>query len=79
MSSRCSRPKWQLLAANLSASEPNDEELIAFAELLLQKVQPHLRQRHVVEEAIQQHRATWLTLYETASALKSVDTGRTPP
>jgi hypothetical protein len=72
-------PRSPPLAANVSAPEPSDEDLIAFAELLLQKVQPHLRQRHVVEEAIQQHRATWLTLYETASALKSVDTGRTPP
>jgi hypothetical protein len=58
----------------LSAPEPSDEDLVAFAELLLQKVQPHLRERHIVEEAIQQHRATWLTLYETASALKSLGT-----
>lgn len=62
-------------AADLSAPEPSDEELIAFAELLLQNVQPRLRQRHVVEEAIQQHRATWLTLYETASALKGLGSG----
>ena len=58
--------------------EPSDEELVAFAEALLQKVGPHLRERHVLEEAIQQHRGTWLKLYETASALKRMGTADNP-
>jgi truncated hemoglobin YjbI len=58
----------------LPAREPSDEELVAFAESLLQDVGPHLRARHGLEEAIQQHRPTWLTLYETARALKGIVT-----
>jgi hypothetical protein len=54
--------------------EPSDDELLAFAESLLQKVGPHLRERRVLEEAIQLHRVTWLSLYETATALKGVTT-----
>jgi hypothetical protein len=62
----------------LSATEPSDDDLVAFAELLLQKVQPQLRQRPVLEEAIRQNRTTWLTLYETARALKTLGTRRDP-
>jgi hypothetical protein len=62
----------------LSSPVPSDEELVAFAELLLHKVGPQLRERRVLEEAIQQHRATWLTLYETARALKGLGTAGNP-
>ena len=51
---------------------PSDEELVAFAESLLENVGPELRARHVLEEAIQQYRATWLALYEAASGLKRI-------
>jgi len=61
----------------LSAPEPSDEELLAFAESLLQNVGERLRDRAVLEEAIQLHRATWLTLYEAASDLKRI--GRADP
>ena len=63
----------------MSAPEPSDEELLAFAESLLQNVGPHLRERHVVEDAIHQHRETWLTLYEAARALKGIATTHDPP
>lgn len=56
----------------MSAPEPSDDELVAFAESLLQNVGPHLRERHVLEEAIRDHRPTWLTLYEAARALKGI-------
>ena len=62
----------------MSSPEPSDEELVAFAELLLHKVDPKLRERRVLEEAIQQHRATWLTLYKTAKALKGLGTAGNP-
>jgi hypothetical protein len=62
----------------LSAADPSDDDLVAFAELLLQKVQPQLRQRHVLEEAIRQNRATWLTLYETARVLKTLSARKGP-
>jgi hypothetical protein len=61
----------------LSAPEPSDEELLAFAESLLQNVGERLRDRAVLTEAIQLHRATWLTLYEAASDLKKI--GRADP
>jgi hypothetical protein len=61
----------------LSAPEPSDEELLAFAESLLHNVGERLRERRVLEEAIQLHRATWLTLYEAASDLKRI--GRADP
>ena len=67
-------PKSQPLAAELSAPEPGDEDLVAFAESLLKNVSPHLRARHVLEVAIEQHRATWLTLYEAAGALRRIGT-----
>jgi truncated hemoglobin YjbI len=56
----------------VSAPEPSDDELVAFAESLLQNVGPHLRERHVLEEAIRHHRPTWLSLYEAAQALKGI-------
>ncbi len=62
----------------MSAPETSDEELLAFAESLLQNMPPHLRERHVLEEAIQQHRATWLTLYEAAGALTGIGTPANP-
>jgi hypothetical protein len=63
----------------VSARAPSDEELVAFAESLLEKVEPDLRARHVLEEAIRQHRTTWLTLYEAASALRGLRVAsRTP-
>jgi hypothetical protein len=63
----------------VSAPEPSDDELLAFAESLLQNMEPHLRERQVLEEAIQQHRATWLTLYEAARALKGISAPADPP
>ncbi len=63
----------------MSAPEPSDDELLAFAELLLQNMGPHLREGHVLEAAIQQHRATWLTLYEAARALKGISAPASPP
>ena len=53
---------------------PTDDELIAFAESLLQHLPAALRERHVLEEAVEHHRATWLTLYETSAALKTEGT-----
>lgn len=76
---RCSSPRSPLLAANVSAPEPSDDELLAFAESLLQNMAPHLRERRVLEDAIQQHRATWLTLYEAARALKGISAPADPP
>ena len=61
----------------MSRPEPSDEELLAFAESLLHKVGERLRERHVLEEAIHLHRATWLTLYEAASELRRI--GRADP
>jgi predicted DNA-binding protein (MmcQ/YjbR family) len=61
----------------LSAPEPSDEELLAFAESLLQSVEERLRERRVLEEAIHLNRATWLTLYEAANDLKRI--GRADP
>jgi hypothetical protein len=62
----------------VTAPEPSDDELLAFAESLLQNMPPHLRERRVLEEAIQQHRATWLTLYESARALKGINAPAAP-
>jgi hypothetical protein len=62
----------------LSRPEPSDEELLAFAESLLQSVEERLRERRILEEAIQLHRATWLTLYEAASDLKTIGRADTP-
>ena len=62
----------------MSSPEPSDDELVAFAELLLRKVDPQLRERRVLDEAIQQHRATWLTLYGTARALKGLGAAGNP-
>ena len=53
-----------------SVPEPSDEELVVFAESLLQNLSPNLRARPVLEDAVQQHRSTWLNLYEAAGALK---------
>jgi hypothetical protein len=53
-----------------SHPEPSDDELLAFAESLLQNLPPRLREREVLEDAIRQHRSTWVTLYEAADALK---------
>lgn len=50
--------------------EPSDDDLIEFAESLLQNLAPRLREREVLEEAIRQHRDTWVTLYEAAADLK---------
>ena len=50
--------------------ELDNDELLAFAESLLSGVGPQLRERHVLEEAIEQHRQTWLTLYAVANQLK---------
>ena len=61
----------------MSAPEPSDEELLAFAESLLHNVGERLRERHVLEEAIQLNRATWLTLYEASNVLKRI--GRADP
>jgi truncated hemoglobin YjbI len=63
----------------VSAPEPSDDELLAFAESLLQNMGPHLRERHVLEGAIQQHRPTWVKLYEAARALKGISAPATPP
>ena len=48
--------------------EPSDEDLIAFAEALLQGVGPHLRERTALEEAIRLHRGTWVVLYQASQA-----------
>jgi hypothetical protein len=53
-----------------SHPEPSDDELVAFAESLLQNLAPRLREREVLEDAIRQHRGTWVTLYDAAAALK---------
>lgn len=53
--------------------EPTEEELVSFAESLLQNLAPHLRERDVLEEAVRHHRGTWLTLYEASAALKVHD------
>ena len=60
-------------------AEPSDEELVSFAESLLQNLSPQLRERHVLEEAIQQHRDTWLTLYEASAALRDGGVAGEPP
>lgn len=54
------------------AAEPTDAELVAFAESLLQHVGEHLREHHVLLDAVQQHRATWLTLYEASRGLDAL-------
>lgn len=59
--------------------EPSDEELLSFAESLLQNVRPNLRERHVLEDAVLQHRQTWLNLYDAARTLKAVGVGEQPP
>ena len=53
--------------------EPTDEQLLAFAESLLQNVESALRDRAVLEEAIEKHRATWLKLYEAGKDLGTAD------
>ena len=56
--------------------ELDNEELLAFAESLLSRVGPQLRERRVLEEAIEQHRETWLNLYAVATQLKKTKTAR---
>ena len=76
---KCLAPRSPLRAANVSAPEPSDDELLAFAESLLQNTGPHLRERYVLEGAIEQYRATWLKLYEAAGALKGISAPANPP
>ena len=59
--------------------DPSDEELVTFAESLLTNVPASLRERRVLEEAVQQHRNTWLKLYEAAADLKRAGTAGEPP
>jgi hypothetical protein len=58
--------------------EPSDAELVAFAESLLRNLGPHLREHHVLVDAVTHHRATWLTLYEAARALNAGGTDAAP-
>lgn len=63
----------------MSDPEPSDDELLSFAESLLQDMRPHLRERQVLEEAIQQHRATWVSLHQAATALRGINAAPDPP
>jgi hypothetical protein len=59
--------------------EPSDDELIALATSLLQDVGAHLRERHVLEEAVREHRETWLILHEAGNALGTIGAEDEPP
>ena len=48
-------------------SDPSNEQLLAFADSLLQNLGPHLRERAVLEEAVGHHRDLWLMLYQASS------------
>jgi hypothetical protein len=54
----------------VSTQEPTDDELVAFAESMLQNLGPSIRERPVIEETIQLHRETWAALYEAARRLE---------
>lgn len=47
--------------------DPSADELVAFAESLLVDLGPHLRERAVLEETIEQHRDLWLVLYRVSA------------
>jgi hypothetical protein len=47
--------------------DPSTEQLVAFADSLLANLAPTLRERAVLEQAVEHHRELWLTLYEASS------------
>lgn len=53
-------------------AEATSAELVEFAASLLERLPPRLRERDVLEDAVRQHRETWLMLYKAAAALKSI-------
>ena len=46
--------------------EPSDEELRAFVGSMLSNVDRHLREPAVIDEAIREHRETWVMLYRVS-------------
>jgi hypothetical protein len=62
-----------------NADDPTDDELLTFAESLLSGLKPHLRERALLEDAIAQHRETWLMLYTVSTGLKGTRPKVDPP
>jgi hypothetical protein len=48
------------------AGAPNDDELLAFVDLMLSNLDPHLREPHVLAQSISEHREMWLMLYRAS-------------
>ncbi len=47
-------------------TEPSDEELRAFVDSMLSNLDRHLREPVVVDEALREHRETWVMLYRAS-------------
>jgi hypothetical protein len=48
-------------------AEPTDEELRAFINAMLSNLDKRLREPEVIDEAIRDHRDTWVMLYRAAA------------
>ena len=53
--------------------EPSDEELHAFVDSMLSNLDRHLRERDVIDEAIREHRETWVKLYRASMGFEIRD------
>lgn len=47
-------------------TEPSDEELRAFVASMLSNLDRLLREPHVIDEAIREHREMWVLLYRAS-------------
>lgn len=54
-------------------SEPSDEDLHAFVGAMLSNLDRLLREPEVIDEAIREHRETWLLLYRASSGFDAAD------
>jgi hypothetical protein len=48
------------------ADAPNDDELLAFVDLMLSNLDRQLREPHVLAQAISEHREMWEMLYRVS-------------
>ena len=49
-------------------TEPSDEQLRAFVDLLLSNLDKGIREPDVIDESIREHREMWVMLYRTSLA-----------
>ena len=54
-------------------SEPSDEDLHAFVSAMLSNLDRLSREPEVIDEAIREHRETWLLLYRAGSGFDAAD------